>query len=121
LNPSSTVFGGVFLSEKKLLHHGLCSEEFEPRYVGTDYFTFYHIPCEKNEPWYGHSEIVAVLIDNSGRVIFNLQCRSCGYRDALKTHPFLWIPGKRDRYAYRRFFLSPKLKSRVQLHWWDNL
>jgi len=107
----------------EILHHGLCSGQFFPLYVGTDYFAFYHRPCfeAKKEPWLGHSEITAILIDNSGRIIFNLKCRTCGFKDALKTHPYLWIPKKDPKYAFRRFHLSPKLKSRIGVHWWDDL
>jgi len=83
----------------KLLHHGLLSYAFRPLFIGTDYFTFYHKPCfdQRKEPYYGHCKITAILIDNSGRIIFNLKCQSCGFRDALKTHPFLWVPNKDEK------------------------
>ena len=105
-----------------LLHHGLCSEEFEPRFVGCDYYCFYHRTCA-NERWHGLAEITAVLIDNSGRVIFNLKCRDCGARDALKTHPFLFkSKDERERVGdvLKLFHLSPKLKARCRAHWWDD-
>ncbi|RLI44355.1 hypothetical protein DRO69_07575 [Candidatus Bathyarchaeota archaeon] len=107
----------------KLLHHGLLSYAFRPLFIGTDYFTFYHKPCfdQRKEPYYGHCKITAILIDNSGRIIFNLKCQSCGFRDALKTHPFLWVPNKDEKCVYKRFYISPKLKSRVKKHWWDDL
>ena len=106
---------------KKLLHHGDCTEEFEPQYTGTDYFTFRHKPCREEEKWHGHSLITAVLIDNDGRIIFNLKCRSCGKIDALKTHPFLWVRPKPNPFPHEQFFkFSPKLKGCVKRHWWDN-
>ncbi|MEM3579590.1 MAG: hypothetical protein QXL54_05155 [Candidatus Bathyarchaeia archaeon] len=106
---------------KRLLHHGLCSGEFSPRYVGTDYFTFYHVPCfRKGLEHYGHCDVTAVLIDNDGRIIFNLKCKDCGAVDALKTHPLLWHQKCESRNTLTRFHLSPKLKTRIRRHWWDN-
>jgi len=35
----------------RFIHHGSCKGEFEPHYVGTDYFRFYHTPCLKKEPY----------------------------------------------------------------------
>jgi hypothetical protein len=105
-----------------LLHHGLCTEEFEPRFLACDYYGFYHRPCV-NERWHGLSEITAVLIDNSGRIIFNLRCKDCGARDALKTHPFLYkSKDERERVGdvLKLFHLSPKLKARCRAHWWDD-
>jgi len=105
-----------------LLHHGLCSEEFEPRHVGTDYFAFFHRPCRDRE-WHGLCNITAVLIDNRGRIIFNLKCKDCGFKDALKTSPNLFrIQEERltESEILRVFHLSPKLKARCRQHWWDD-
>jgi hypothetical protein len=105
-----------------LLHHGLCSEEFEPRFIGTDYFWFWHEPCE-NKPNYGLCDIIGILIDNSGRVIFNLKCRDCGKVDALKIYPYLFKSGDERRRAgdvLKLFHLSPRLKARCRAHWWDD-
>ena len=106
-----------------LLHHGLCSEEFEPRWIGTDYFCFWHVPC-KNREWHGLCDITAVLVDNRGRVIFNLKCRDCGAKDALKTSPQLFRTGEErlsESEVLRLFHLSQKLRARCKPHWWDNL
>ena len=106
----------------KLLHHGLCIEEFEPRWIGTDYFDFFHKPCA-NKPWHGLSDITAVLIDNQGRIVFNLKCRDCSKIDALKTSPQLFR-SKEERLGedelLKLFHLSPKLKARCRRHVWDN-
>jgi hypothetical protein len=105
---------------RKLLHHGLCSEEFSPRFIGTDYFDFYHAPCS-NKDWHGLSDVIAVLIDNQGRVIFNLKCRDCGKIDALKTSPQLFrINRLSEDELLKVFHLSPKLKARCTRHVWDN-
>jgi hypothetical protein len=104
----------------ELLHHGLCSEEFTPRYIGTDYFAFFHMPCRNNEN-YGHCKETAILADNAGRVIFNLQCKDCGKIDALKTGAFLWNPQRSDEEELEVFHLSPKLASRISRHQWDNI
>jgi hypothetical protein len=112
----------VTMVGQRLLHHGSCMGEFEPQYMGTDYFMFRHKPCVEEEKWHGHSLITAVLIDNDGRIIFNLKCRSCGKRDALKTHPSLWVHPREKPFPHEQFFkLSPKLKGCVKRHWWDNL
>jgi len=107
----------------KLLHHGLCTEEFQPRFIGTDYFDFFHKPCATKQ-WHGLSDIIAVLIDNQGRVIFNLRCRDCSKIDALKTSPQLFR-NKEERLGENEvlqlFHLSPKLKARCKQHEWDNL
>jgi len=106
---------------REILHHGLCSGEFRPRYVGTDYFAFRHEPCKDKEGG-GHCQITRVLIDNQGRVIFNLKCRSCGKIDALKTHPYLWVRPKPRLLPFTRIFkLSPALRPCVSKHWWDDL
>jgi len=105
-----------------LLHHGLCTEEFEPRFIGTDYFCFWHKPCQNRE-WHGLADITAILIDNSGRIIFNLKCRDCGAKDALKTSPNLFrIQEERlsESEILRVFHLSPLLKARCKPHWWDD-
>ena len=106
-----------------LLHHGLCSEAFEPRFIGTDYFCFWHVPC-KNADWHGLCDITAVLIDNSGRIVFNLKCRDCGAKDALKTSPQLFKTREErltEAEVLKLFHLSPRLKARCKPHWWDNL
>ena len=103
-----------------MLHHGLCSEEFEPRYVGTDYFEFFHKPCINRE-WHGLADITAVLIDNQGRIIFNLKCRDCGAKDALKTSPQLFRTNRlSESEVLQLFHLSPKLKARCRRHYWDD-
>jgi hypothetical protein len=103
----------------KLLHHGNCSGEFEPCYTGTDYFNFRHTPC-RGKANCGLCEITAILIDNQGRVIFNLKCVDCGSVDALKTSPQL-LRYQRLKDALEVFHLSPNLKSRIKRHWWDDL
>jgi len=106
----------------RILHHGNCTKEFEPKYVGTDYFTFKHKPCTDKPPFYGNAQITHVLIDHQGRIIFNLKCRTCGAVDVLKTAPYLWIPERPKPLIYTKIFhFSPKLKQCVRKHWWDNL
>ena len=105
-----------------LLHHGLCTEEFEPKHVGTDYFAFWHTPCATREQ-HGLADITAILIDNSGRIIFNLKCRDCGAKDALKTSPQLFRTREErlsESEVLRLFHLSPKLRARCRRHWWDD-
>ena len=58
-----------------VIHHGM-EETFEIIPTQTDYFWFWHKPC-RNEKNHGYCEIYAVLIDNAGRVIFNLRCLDC--------------------------------------------
>jgi hypothetical protein len=106
---------GKVTRRNKILHHGFCTGEFEPRYQGTDYFGFYHTPCF-DMPMEGFCDIVAVLIDNYGRIIFNIRCKDCGTHDALKT-----TPSSNGDEAVKFFYLSPKLRNRVRRHWWDNL
>ncbi|MEM2888943.1 MAG: hypothetical protein QXR42_05630 [Candidatus Bathyarchaeia archaeon] len=102
-------------------HHGLCSGEFAPRYVGTDYFAFYHKPCKERKPWLGYSRILHVLIDNQGRIIFNLECLTCGFKDALKTHPFLWLKEEGKEIPYAKIFhFSPLYRQCCRKHWWDD-
>jgi len=106
---------------QRILHHGLCKHEFEPIYTGTDYFCFVHKPCSKSGEL-AVSDIAHCLIDNNGRIIFNLKCRICGATDALKTHPFFWRGKDRPELEHVRIFkLSPKLKPCVKRHGWDNL
>jgi len=105
-----------------LLHHGLCSEEYRPRFIGTDYIWFWHEPCE-NRRNYGLCDITGILIDNSGRIIFNLKCRDCGKVDALKVYPYLFKSREERERAgdvLKLFHLSPKLKARCRAHWWDD-
>lgn len=75
------------LNGRLLIHHGESKGEFEPRYHGTDYFAFRHKPCQGKEN-NGFCVIYAALVDNQGRIIFNLECHDCGRVDALKTHTF---------------------------------
>jgi hypothetical protein len=106
-----------------LLHHGLISEEFEPRFIGSDYYNFWHKPCA-NKEWRGLVDIIGVLIDNHGRVIFNLKCRDCGKIDALKTSPQLFRTREQrlsESEVLNLFHLSPKLKARCKPHWWDDV
>lgn len=110
------------MASTRILHHGNLTEEFEPKYVGTDYFTFYHKPCKDKSPYYGHAQITHVLIDHQGRVIFNLKCRTCRAVDVLKTSPYLWIPERLNPIPYTRIFhFSLRMKECVRRHWWDNL
>jgi len=102
-----------------LIHHGMCTGNFKPVYTGTDYFTFYHNPCQEKEHS-GHCIITAILIDHEGRVIFNLKCRDCGEEDALKTTSTMWGTGQ-DRDKLGMFHISPKLKKRVKHHGWDDI
>lgn len=107
---------------KKILRHGLCTEEYTPVFVGTDYFTFYHRPCIEIPPFHGHCKITAVIIDGECRIIFNLKCRSCGAVDVLKTHPQFWSsPEERDKSPVGLFYISSKLKSRVGNLSWESL
>jgi len=101
----------------KILHHGLCTGEYEPFYVGADYFAFFHKPCKA----LAYPE--KVLVDNEGRIIFNLKCIECGKRDALKTHPYLFRLHERPKEMplQKIFHLSPKLAKSVKKHWWDDL
>jgi len=103
----------------KLIHHGNCKGEFTPFFIGTDYFAFKHKPCDDSNHT-GFSEITAVLIDNKGRIIFNLKCTHCGKTDALKTSRKIWNlkkPPENTEYIY----LSPNLKNQIKTHKWDNL
>lgn len=110
-------------SDKKILHHGLCKEEIEPQYIGTDYFRFIHKDCPKEESHHiGHCRITKILIDNNGRVIFNLQCGNCGFIDALKTSAALWRSSeKREPSLKETFQLSPKLEKCIAHHKWDDI
>lgn len=107
--------------KKELLHHGLVTEEFNVVFTGSDYFTFFHTPCkDETEGSGGHCDVPAVLIDNTGRVIFNLKCKNCGKVDALKMHPRMWEQPP-DPKILERFHLSPGLKKRVGKHDWDDV
>lgn len=102
------------MKKTEVLHHGLCSEEFAPSYVGTDYFEFFHKPCES------FAYIMKILIDNTGRIIFNLKCSKCGKIDALKTLAKNDDTGKTRITAPTKVFqISPGLKSCIHRHWWD--
>ncbi len=87
-----------------LLHHGKCSGIFIPRETDTDYIYFWCRKCM------ARADIVGVLIDNSGRIIFNLKCPKCGELDALKTVVK----------SLNQVHLSPKLAPRIKRHEWDN-
>lgn len=102
-----------FVNGLPLLHHGSNFGDFEIKMSGTDYFFAYHKPCRDKQNG-GFCDIYAGLIDNTGRVIFNLQCRDCKAVDAVKTTvPF-------GGQGIERIFLSPKLKSRIGKHPWDD-
>jgi DNA-directed RNA polymerase subunit M/transcription elongation factor TFIIS len=97
-----------FVNGLPLIHHGVRFGDFEPVMSGTDYFHFFHKPC-KDKGAGGSCEVYACLIDNTGRVILNLQCSDCKAVDAVKTRP-----------GVGRTFLSPKLRHRVGKHSWDD-
>jgi DNA-directed RNA polymerase subunit RPC12/RpoP len=102
-----------FVNDLPLLHHGAYSEKWEPLMSSTDYFFFQHKPC-KDKEHHGSCDIYACLIDNTGRVIFNLQCLDCKTVDAVKTTvPF-------GAKTPERIFLSPELERRIGKHPWDN-
>lgn len=88
---------------KEILHHGLLTGQFETILSGTDYFYFWCKQCQ------ALAEITAVLIDNQGRIIFNLKCPKCGALDALKTAVY-----------NRAIHISPQWKKNVRKHWWDD-
>ena len=92
---------------KKIIHHGNCSGQFEPICSGTDYFYFRHKPCQKI------AHITAVLLDEQARIIFNLKCPECGFRDAVKTTP--------GHHSLNLFHISPCYRKNIHKHWWDNL
>jgi len=103
-----------FVNGLPLLHHGSSFGDFEIRMSGTDYFFAYHKPCRDKQHG-GFCDMYAGLIDNTGRVIFNLQCQDCKAVDAVKTHvPF-------GEQGTKRIFLSPKLRSRIGKHPWDDV
>jgi hypothetical protein len=93
----------------KILHHGLCTGEFQPEFQGTDYFCFKHKNCVNTHPEYGLAKITKVIIDDAGRIIFNLKCDSCGKIDALKTSPHLWIPITERKPTKQFFKISRKI------------
>ncbi|MCJ7632580.1 hypothetical protein MUP77_09345 [Candidatus Bathyarchaeota archaeon] len=107
----------VLRNKRTIIHHGDSRGEFEPKYVGTDYFGFHHKQCRAN------ARIDHVLIDNQGRIIFNLTCVSCGQRDALKTSPYLFRVSEKPKgeFPYTQIFkLSPNLGQCVKHHRWDD-
>jgi len=113
----------VVLNGRPLIHHGELSEEFKPSYRGTDYFEFRHVTCREGEHR-GRCLIYAALIDNQGRIIFNLECRDCGRIDALKTHTYLMAKGETpggEDHTIEAIYLSPELRSRIGKHYWDDL
>lgn len=103
-----------FVNGLPLLHHGSNFGEFETKMSGTDYFFAYHKPC-RNKQNRGFCDIYAVLIDNTGRVILDLQCQDCKAVDAKKTQVLYGTQG------IERIFLSPKLRSRIGKHPWDDV
>jgi Arc/MetJ-type ribon-helix-helix transcriptional regulator len=103
-----------FLNGLPFLHHGNCFGDFELKMSDTDYFFAFHKPCLEKQN-HGYCEIYANLIDNSGRVIFNLQCIDCKAVDAVKTHVPMFAQG------IERIFLSPKLRHRIGEHPWDDI
>jgi len=66
------------MKQGKHFHNGFCSGKFEPRYIGTDHFSFFHKPCDEE------AKIKAVLIDIKGKIVFNVLCELCKKADALK-------------------------------------
>jgi len=111
---------------KRVLHHGSpCNGEFEPKYWGTDYFAFVHIPCRENlKEHKGTSHITKVLVDNQGRIVFNLKCRDCGTINALKTHPhFFRHPGPEEGFEPldKIIQLATRYKQCAKYHWWNNV
>jgi len=113
----------IILNGLLLIHHGRLTHQFEPFYSGTDYFEFRHSPCRDKEHG-GFCIIYAVLIDNQGRVIFNLECTDCGEIDALKSHTYFLAkdkaPGGKE-HTIEVIYLSPKLRKRIGKHSWDDL
>lgn len=106
---------------RKLLHHGgdRCLE-FEATPTpknNSDYFGFKHKPCKESEHR-GYCKIIAILVDNVGRVVFNIQCLDCETIEALKTSGkmFGW---EWNDFDLSIFYLSPHLKERIGKHWWD--
>jgi Zn finger protein HypA/HybF involved in hydrogenase expression len=96
-----------------LIHHGAHFEDWEPIKSGTDYFYFHHKPCQYETGPLTLGKIYACLIDNNGRIIFNVQCPSCKEVDAVKTHAGI------KSQTIQRIFLSPNLKGRISNHSWD--
>lgn len=95
-----------FVNGLPLIHHGHDFGNFEPFMTQTDYFLVQHKPC-KDKKNKGLCDTYACVIDNIGRVIFNVQCLDCQAVDAVKTHvPF-------GGHTPDRIFLSPKLRSRI--------
>lgn len=97
-----------FKDPEGLVHHGMCTGEFKPRYIGTDYFLFYHTPCKETKTG-GLCDNAAVLVDNTGRIIFNLKCGECGAEDALKTKVGMWAMGEKKP-PVEKFHLSARAK-----------
>jgi hypothetical protein len=114
------------LNGRPVIHHGLggmMEEEWSPFYAGTDYFSFRHMPCKDKEKT-GICIIYAVLVDNQGRVIFNLQCIDCGAVDAIKTHTYFlakYDSPEGIRHTIQAILLSPKLRTRIKEHDWDDV
>jgi len=71
----------------KLIHHGIDYRDFEASRSDTDYILFHHTSC-KDEPNQGYCEVIAVLLDHHGRVIFNLRCQDCNSLPQL-MHEYL--------------------------------
>jgi len=101
-----------FVNGLPLLHHGASFGDFEPEMSDTDYFFIYHKPC-KDEGEGGLSDVYACLIDNTGRIILNVQCQNCKAVEAIKTAPF-------RRQGIEHIFISPNLRKRIGKHSWDD-
>lgn len=102
----------------KILHHGSSKGEFEPKYLGTDYFIFIHKPCNER------AKVTHVLLDDHMRIIFNIECVKCGKRDALKTHPFVMVskrPKMTEKLRKEIFILSSKYRKCCRTNFWDVL
>jgi hypothetical protein len=135
----------------RLIHHGSCNGQFGIS-QSTDYLWIWHKPCKENKKKYdGRCLVTAVLLDNVGRVIFNIQCLDCHERDALKIAPerlhdtvnqqlneeyknlcngapsfrsILRRQAIEESLAERTrqlIHISPKYKNRIARHSWDEL
>lgn len=84
-----------------LLWHGKCKGRFEPDHSGTDYYHFIHNPCGEV------AEILAMLIDGVGRIIFNLYCNKCNEHDVLKI-------------SVDQIFITRQFQKRLDKEGWFN-
>ena len=101
----------------KILHHGACMPDkidFVPSSIGTDYFGFFCRKCDV-EIW-----IYAILIDERGRIIFNLQCPECQKTDAIKVAVNFTTCKYSTEKGDTKIQLSPTHKKNIGNHWWDD-